>query len=162
MAETSKTGAPARSGADRRRHHRFQPREITIFLARAGGLMRIFGAKGENLATSILDLSEGGLRVAVSRRVPVGAKVQVEFRVDRLKDRLEAEGEVLWIAVHPVSRGQFILGVKFGPLPPERAQMISGWRTYFNAPQVKQRDTTKMRKRDEEKSIEIIGDSGPT
>lgn len=147
-------------GADRRRHTRFQPREIAIFLARSGGLMRIFGAKGDNLASSILDLSEGGLRVAITRRVPVGSKVRVEFRVNRLKDMLEAEGQVLWIAVHPVQRGLFVIGVRFGELPPERAQMISGWRTYFNAPQVKQRDTTKMRKREGER-IEFTGDAGP-
>ncbi len=135
---------------ERRRHLRFVPREITVSLVKEQGFLRRFGLKGSNLAGTVLDISEGGLRIIIKKRIPVGSRILMDFQVELLKDRLEIGGHVLWLAVHPHQPDLFIIGVRFDRLTPDQVKMVSNWRTYFNSPQVKQRETSKRIRRREE------------
>src|SRR5436190_2034193 len=102
---TDETKASEPKADERRRFIRFLPHEVTISLVQPTGLLKVFGGKGHNVAHSILDLSEGGMRVTLTKRVIVGRKVNIEFSVKKFQDNLSLAGDVLWLALHPVVEG---------------------------------------------------------
>ena len=144
MAGTSHSGEPR--GDERRNSARFLPLEISISVVQPGGFLKIFGAKKENIATSVLDLSEGGMRVCLNRRVPSGSRVNVEFSVKRFQDRVSVIGDVLWLALHPVMEKVFVIGIRFQDVTSAQAQAIAGWRSYFSSPAAKHRESTRLRR----------------
>jgi len=83
------------------------------------------------------------MRVTLTKRVIVGRKVNIEFSVKKFQDTLSLSGDVLWLALHPVVEGLFIIGIRFDKVPVGQEKIIGGWRSYFSSSAAKQRETTR-------------------
>ena len=135
------TPAPAPPGpppaspaaADRRRRHaRFRPEDARIQVT-PDGLLAAIGVGRENLAREPLDLSEGGAKVLLSRRLGVGAKVLVRIEIDKFADALSASGVVRWCHQSAKNPSDFFAGIMFTDLAPAEAKKIAAMRDWFTS-----------------------------
>ncbi len=144
--------ASSAPGPDRRRRHaRFEIDESSITLYR-GGLLASLGWGKNNLARGALDLSEGGARLLLDRRVRPGTKVRVRIAMERYKDAIEAVAVVRWCHENPRKKGEFQAGVMFIKLDDAQRRKLALMRDWFTSPQYKALRETRQR----QKGPEII------
>ena len=116
----------------RRRYERFRPHQASVSVFQ-GGLLASIGVGRENLARIPLDLSEGGARIALHRRIKPGTKVRVRIAIDKFGDAIEAAGEVRWCFESGTQPGDFHAGVMFTDLDPSTKKLIAAMRDWFTS-----------------------------
>lgn len=132
--------------ANRRKHERFQPYECDIVLDRKQGvLMKLLGRKQANIALEILDLSESGVRIGTSQKMPLQTEVRVHCGLKALKDELTLEGQVLWCVPHAYRDNEFVVGITFTNIDSPTQRKIASIRSYLASPQFKQKQETRVR-----------------
>ena len=87
----------------------------------------------------VVNLSEGGIRVAVPSRLPARKTIRCQLRTERFQDPLEAVGEVLWCERDLMSEKGFLVGILFRDLEPRHARKIMAMREWYASPEVKAR-----------------------
>lgn len=137
---------PSSSGSDRRRHTRFEMDETQAEL-RKKGLLASLGA-GTNKGREAVNLSEGGVRLRTSERIPPGTKVRLKIQIDRHKDAIEAEGVVRWTYQSARDKEVFFTGVEFVGEEPARAKKITAMRDLYTSPQYKALKDTRRHKKE--------------
>ena len=147
--EFQRVNAPSRGGkADNRRQHaRFEVDEATTILYREG-LLPALGLGKKNKARAALDLSEGGVRILTSERIPPGTRVRIRIEVDKYKDAIEATGVVRWCYQSTKKATDFFAGAMFVDLPPDQVKKINRMRAWFTSPQYKAMRETRQRQKD--------------
>src|SRR5689334_15898842 len=92
--------------SNRRRCRRLKPKSST----KASCFRGVMGL-GKNLAVTLLDLSEEGVRLLLKEPLPVGQEVEVHL--DSLQHRrpLKVSGQVVWSV--PAADGSCCVGVQF-------------------------------------------------
>jgi hypothetical protein len=133
-------------GSDRRRHARFEVDETQADL-RKKGLLSSLGA-GANKGREAVNLSEGGVRLRTSERIPPGTKVRVRIQIDRHKDTIEAEGVVRWTYQSARDKEVFFTGVEFAGEEPGRSKKITVMREFYTSPQYKAMKDSRVRKKE--------------
>lgn len=147
----SSGGGPARpkpggDPIDRRRHPRFAVDECDLTLTRSG-LMNTIGLRKENLGKSLLDMSEGGMRVRTTEKLDVGARVRVRIVMTKYSDEIEAVGEVRWSFTHPTRANDHTAGIMFTKIDPQHTRKIVNMKNWFLSPQYRQKRDQKERTR---------------
>ena len=122
------------SAAERRRHSRFYLDDIPVELRRFGftALLGLGKVQGE-----VVNLSEGGIRVSVSSKLPAGKAVRCHVRMERFRDPLEAMGQVLWCERDLMNERAFLAGILFRDLEPRQERKIAAMREYFASSEFK-------------------------
>ena len=131
----------------RRRHARFDLDDARVDLF-DGGLLAAIGVGRGNLALAPLDLSEGGLRVRLRRRIKTGTKVKIRLEIERHGDAVEATGVVRWCFESGTRPGDFYAGVMFTNLNASQKRKIILMRDWFTSPQFGALRAARRRKTD--------------
>jgi Tfp pilus assembly protein PilZ len=143
--KTETTPGGTKKPSERRRYSRFEVDECQATMYR-GGLLTIFGVGKGNLARAALDLSEGGVRLQIHERIPIGTKVRMIIQMEKYKDQIEASGEVRWCYQSAKHSKDFYAGVEFEELDPAQKRKISLMREWFTSPQYRAvRETARKR-----------------
>jgi hypothetical protein len=101
MDKQSKTVQENRRGSRRK-----APRGIVRVECRRGS----FGL-GANIATGLLDLSEGGVRILCREPLKVKEKVEITFQTFAILHAIKHVGHVTWAL--PLENGQHAAGIEF-------------------------------------------------
>ncbi|HXG59950.1 MAG TPA: PilZ domain-containing protein [Planctomycetota bacterium] len=149
--EVNRASAGPGSADRRRRHPRFEIDDSSITLYREG-LLASLGWGKNNLARGALDLSEGGARLLLDRRVRPGTKVRVRIQMERYKDVVEAVAVVRWCYENARKKGEFHAGVMFVKLDDAQRRKLALMRDWFTSPQYKALRESRQR----QKGPEII------
>ena len=131
---TETTPGGSKKPNERRRYTRFEVDECQATMYREG-ILTIFGVGKGNLARAALDLSEGGVRLQIQDRIPIGTKVRMIIEMEKYKDHIEASGEVRWCYQSAKHSKDFYAGVEFEELDPAQKRKISLMREWFTSPQ---------------------------
>lgn len=131
----------------RRRHPRFDLDEARVDLFE-GGLLAAIGVGRTNLARAPLDLSEGGVRVLLHRRIKTGTKVKIRLEIEKHGDAVEATGVVRWCFESGERPGDFYAGVMFTNLNASLKRKIVLMRDWFTSPQFRALRAARRRKTD--------------
>ena len=115
---------------DRRRYARFYVDDAAVELRR-GGLMALLG----RIRGGVVNLSEGGIRVAVPSRLRSRGLIRCSVRTERFQDPLEAVGEILWCERDLMSEKGFLAGILFRDLEPRHARKIAAMREWYASPE---------------------------
>jgi hypothetical protein len=97
---------PQPSRSDRRLSRRRPPRGKTLLICQKG-LMGL----GPNLAVTIIDMSETGLRVALSVELPRRQEVSLVIEGVGMPKAIKRHGTVIWTAAN--TDGTFTTGIQF-------------------------------------------------
>jgi hypothetical protein len=133
-AKTPSSGENA--AADRRRHLRFEVDEARATLYREG-FLSTFGLTKENKARAALDISQGGVRLLTSERIPPGTKVRIRVEMEKYQDAIEAVGVIRWSFQSTGNATDFYAGAMFVDLDSGQAKKIGLMREWFTSPQYK-------------------------
>jgi Tfp pilus assembly protein PilZ len=145
VPRTETTPGGSKKPSERRRHGRFEVDECQATMYREG-ILTIFGVGKGNLARAALDLSEGGVRLQIHERIPIGTKVRMIIQMEKYKDQIEASGEVRWCYQSAKHSKDFYAGVEFEELDPAQKRKISLMREWFLSPQYRAvRETARKR-----------------
>jgi c-di-GMP-binding flagellar brake protein YcgR len=91
---------------DRRKHERFNvERAIYIEVVERGSRTE---ADNTILRCVTLDVSVGGLRVAVPTAIPQGSTLNIAVPTDDLKDNLELVGKAMWVKEAADHKGYWV------------------------------------------------------
>ncbi len=133
---------------DRRRQHpRFDLDDAQAALFE-GGLLAAIGVGKHNLARALLDLSEGGVRMLLHRRIKTGSKVKIRLEIERHGDAIETQGVVRWCFESGTMPGTFYAGVMFTKLNASQKKKITLMRDWFTSPQFRALRALRRRKMD--------------
>jgi len=91
------------------------------------------GWERNNFARAPLDLSEGGARVLLDRRIQPGTKVKLTLEVRKFGDAIRASGLVRWCFESGTRRGDFHAGIEFTDLPEAQRKQIAAMRAWFTS-----------------------------
>ena len=142
---TETTPGGTKKSSERRRHNRFEVDECQATMYREG-ILTLFGVGKGNLARTALDLSEGGVRLQIHERIPIGTKVRMIIQMEKYKDHIEASGEVRWCYQSAKHSKDFYAGVEFEELEPSQTRKIALMREWFTSPQYRAvRDSAKKK-----------------
>jgi len=75
----------------------------------------------ENLATKLVDISEGGLAMQSERRLPPACKVYFQFALPQNRSQVRLSGELVW----QDSSGR--VGIRFVNVPQASQKILKGW-----------------------------------
>lgn len=103
MAQTQPGGAAPRSNA--RSSHRQKPKGST----RAAAFHSWHGL-GKNLAVSVLDVSETGVRLLLRKDLPIGHEFEIKLDGAASKS-VKTVAQVIWSV--PAADGNFVIGARF-------------------------------------------------
>lgn len=131
---------------ERRRFPRFEVDEATGALY-SKGLMGLLRWGRNNLARCAVDLSEGGARLVLHRRIRPGTKVRVRIDMDRYKDTLEASAVVRWCYQSARRKEDFHAGIMFLDPDPALQKKVALMRNWFTSPQYKTLRESRLRTR---------------
>jgi c-di-GMP-binding flagellar brake protein YcgR len=154
FGEFQKANAPAPTpppqglppGADRRRHFRFEVDEASASLYRAG-LLTLLRVGKTNFARTAIDLSEGGVRLLLEQRLPIGTRVRIRIHMEKYDDDIQTAGEVRWCFESARKAGEFYAGVRFDPLETSQCRKIALMKDWFTSPQYKAIRDTRIRQK---------------
>ncbi len=99
----------------------------------AGGLLAAIGVGLESLGQVPVDLSEGGAKVLLTRRLATGTKVHVRLEIEKFGDALSASGIVRWCHQSAKNPSAFFAGIMFTDLDPLQKKKISAMREWFTS-----------------------------
>jgi hypothetical protein len=120
---------------NRRRHARFDVHEARVELRRVG-LIALLGGKVE---WEVVNLADGGIRVAVAREVRAHRKVRVRVRLERFEEPLDVVGDILWCRRDLLSDAGYIVGIAFREVEARQARKIAAMREWFTSSEFKSR-----------------------
>jgi c-di-GMP-binding flagellar brake protein YcgR len=124
--------ADVENGNERRRYARFYVDEAPVELRR-GGLAALLG----RIRGGVVNLSEGGIRVAVPSRLPSRGTIRCRVSTARFQDPLEAVGEILWCERDLMNEKGYLVGILFRELEPRHARKIAAMREWYASPEFK-------------------------
>ncbi len=133
------------SGAERRRHMRFEVDEASTTLYREA-FLNFIGLGKDNKARLALDLSSGGACVLTKERLKPGTRVRLRIQMEKYNDAVVADGEIRWCHQRP-ERPDYQAGVMFVDLDSNQASKIAAMEDWFTSPQYKAVRATRARKR---------------
>ena len=70
------------------------------------------------------DISEGGMRLVVERKILPGTDVSVKFMLPHHVGDLEIGGEVVWVNPSMTEEGEYETGIKFTMLDPRQRAIL--------------------------------------
>lgn len=121
---------------ERRKFPRFEVTKISCTLYRKG-LTTFMGLSRVNLEGTAIDLSEGGVRIALGERLFLDTKVHVRMEISKFQDVLESDGAVRWCREVPKHEPPlFQAGIMFLNPPASLTKKITSIRIYYNTPRV--------------------------
>jgi hypothetical protein len=95
-----------RKASNRRRAPRCKPRSFVKLECRKGTV-----GLGLNLATTLMDVSETGVRLVISQELPANQEVEIVLSSYGLKQPIKRLGVIRWQL--KLDDGKFCLGVEF-------------------------------------------------
>src|SRR5688572_25371484 len=75
---------------EKREHPRFKVEGATAVVGKSGLLGGLLGSKKHH----VVNLSQGGAMVCISKRLPVGSKHDIRIEIPKYKEIIEAAGEI--------------------------------------------------------------------
>jgi len=134
---------------DMRKHQRFEVDEASATLFREGFLLKLGIGRGSK-ARAAVDLSEGGIRLAVTERLQPGTRVRIRIELEKYKEVIEATGMIRWCRQYAGKADEYIIGVMFEKLSPQEIRKIGLMRECMTSVQYKvMRETRRHQKRSE-------------
>jgi hypothetical protein len=94
--------------------------------------MSVFGWGQPHLGLTLLDHSQGGVRLATREPLRPGAVVRLDLGTDGV-EAVEAFGEVRWTRRVPGS-GQYLTGIQFFDLPADKANELHSFLELIRPP----------------------------
>ncbi len=128
------TGSPQKGRGERRRHPRFSLHDATIKLFRRGATA-IFGLARLSIEGSVLDLSEGGVRIETGERFLPDTKIRLKIVVAKFNDTVESDGVTRWCHTDVKDPERFQCGIEFMNLDPATARKVVTMRGWYTSAQ---------------------------
>jgi hypothetical protein len=147
--EAPSAGAPAGPSlssptTERRKHIRFEVEEAAARFHRKG-ITAFIGLSKLSLEGTVMDLSEGGVRLLTDERILIGTKVHVQISIARFQDLIESDAEARWCRQDPKKENEFQVGIMFTGLEPSQARKFAVMREYFTSTQYKALHDARVR-----------------
>ena len=101
------------------------------------GLLSFAGLGGTIRGCLTLDLSAGGVRVRLPKRIPHHTKVRVQIQLEKYKDTVDAAGVIRWCYQNRENAKQFFAGIMFTNLTDGEKRKIENMRSWFTSPHFK-------------------------
>jgi len=136
--------APPDGRSERRQHARFCLHDTPAKLYRRGATA-LFGLAGLNIEGSVLDLSEGGLRLETSENFLIDTRLRLKISIAKFGDSLEADGVTRWCQATPRDPEVFHVGIRFSHEDPATHRKIAQMRGWFTSAQYKSLRETQLR-----------------
>ena len=129
---------PARAPetTERRKYIRFEVEEAVARFHRRG-ITTMIGLSKLGLEGTVLDLSEGGLRILTDERILAGTKIYVQIQIARFQDQIESDALARWCRQNPKKEDEFHVGFMFTGLDTSQARKFAVMREYFTSAQYK-------------------------
>jgi len=137
-------GALPTGRAERRRHTRFSLHEVGAKLYRRGATT-LFGLAGLNIEGSVLDLSEGGLRLETAEKLLRDTRIHIKIAIAKFGDSLEADAVTKWCHATPKNPEVFQVGIEFLNPDPSLGRKIAQMRGWFTSAQYKSLRDSQLR-----------------
>ena len=128
-----------------RRWPRFNIDEEAAVVLYPEKLLNFVGLGTANRAKAAVNLSEGGVLVRTTEKIPRGTRVRLTISIGKFADRFECVGVVRWCYAAARSDTDYYAGVSFLDLPPADVKKIEKMRSWFTSPEYKAR--TKFRQK---------------
>lgn len=142
-AEAAKNKPPKPENV--RRWPRFKVDDETQVILYPEKLLNFMGLGRANRAKAAINLSEGGVLVRTTEKIPRGTRVKLNISIEKFSDRFECVGVVRWCFQAARSDKDFYAGVSFEDLPPADVKKIEKMRSWFTSPEYKAK--TKFRQK---------------
>ena len=139
----SKRVPPQNRPENIRRWARFKVDDAANVVLYPEKLLNFMGLGTKNRAKAAVNLSEGGVLVRTTEKIPKGTRVRLTISIDKFSDRFECVGVVRWCYAAARSKSDYYAGVSFLDLPPADIKKIEKMRSWFTSPEYKNR--TKFR-----------------
>jgi hypothetical protein len=130
-----------------RRWHRFNIDDEASVVLYPEKLLTFMGLGRSNRAKAAINLSEGGVLVRTTEKIPKGTRVRLTISIEKFGDRFECVGEVSWCYAAAHSTKEYYAGIRFIDLPPEDMKKIAKMRSWYTSKEY--RHKTRFRKKDE-------------
>jgi hypothetical protein len=128
--------APSPPTTERRKHIRFEVEEAAARFHRRG-ITTFMGLSKLSLEGTVIDLSEGGLRLLTDERILAGTRVHIQIKLARFQDLIESDAETRWCRQDSKKEDEFQVGIMFTGLEPSQARKFAIMREYFTSTQYK-------------------------
>lgn len=139
----AKAGPPSPKNV--RRWPRFKVDDEAAVVLYPEKLLNFMGLGRANRAKAAINLSEGGVLVRTTEKIPRGTKVRLTISIDKFSDRFDCVGVVRWCYQAARSEKDYYAGVSFEDLPPGDRKKIEKMRSWFTSPEY--RNKTKFRQK---------------
>ncbi|HEX7897665.1 MAG TPA: PilZ domain-containing protein [Planctomycetota bacterium] len=141
----SKRVPPQQKVENIRRWPRFKVDDAANVVLYPEKLVNFMGLGKSNRAKAAVNLSEGGVLVRTTEKIPRGTRVRLTISIDKFSDRFECVGIVRWCYGAARSKSDYYMGVSFLDLPPADIKKIEKMRGWFTSPEYKAK--TKFRQK---------------
>lgn len=127
-----------------RKYVRFQVDDVSAMMY-VRGFMSSLGLGRNNIARSLINLSEGGVMLRSKQKVPRGEKVHVHLTMEKYQDEFEGDGIVRWCVSHPSKAEEYYVGIQFESLKDDQVKRLIKMRDWFTSPEFKAKTKTRAR-----------------
>lgn len=112
---------------EKRRWKRFPVQDHSVILYKVG----LLNFSKKNLASCVLDLSQGGARILINEMLEPGTRIAFEVTLPKFKDTIRAKGQVRW--VRRVA-GNFQVGIMFTEVESADRTKLKSAESFFTDP----------------------------
>ena len=128
----SEKAIPVAVPGEKREHPRFKVEGATAVVGKSGLLGGLLGPKKHH----VVNLSQGGAMICVSKRLPVASKHDLRIEITKYKEVIEAVGEVRW-CLESAKNSDIYIGVRFVDLSTAEQRKIAGMQQLFSSVEYK-------------------------
>ena len=117
---------------EKREHPRFKVEGASAVVGKSGILGGLLGPKKHQ----VVNLSQGGAMICISKRLPVGSKQDLRIEIPKYKEVIEAAGEIRW-CLESAKNKDIYIGIRFVDLDPSDRRKLAGMYELFNSVEYK-------------------------
>lgn len=137
----------SRLPTSKRRYERIVLEESPVQVFKLG-LIALLNSRTD-IGRKLVDLSEVGVKVTLSQRLPVGTRIKIVAKIPKFADTIEGELAVKWCAGARANAEEFFAGAEFTSMPAGQVLKIQQLRKVFRSTQFRQKLATQVREKRE-------------
>src|SRR4029079_3689044 len=126
--------AGPRGASERRLHPRCPLPEGSAKLYRRGATS-LFGLASLSIEGSVVDLSEGGVRIHTGEQILLDTRVHVRVEIAKFEDKIDSDGVARWCHQDVQDKSRFFVGIQFTGGDSSTPKKIARMRAWFTSPQ---------------------------
>lgn len=128
------TATGPRGASERRMHPRFALPEGSAKLYRRGATA-LFGLARLSIEGSVVDLSEGGVRIHTVEQILIDTKIHIRVEIAKFEDKIDSDGVARWCHQDVGDKSHFFVGIQFTGGDSSTPKKIARMKAWFTSPQ---------------------------